>query len=190
MEGLNIGAFLAGYFAVLAFGITSLVAAGLWIARRPRAARIEFAAGFLAATLILALAVLSFLAPEFRQQADTALLVVAVVSLSAAGIGQFLAALHGPRAFAGAFACAAASVALLAWPLVAGDWAGKFLGGFGRRLAELGVPALAAASLLPAAASVGIAVLCLWRQPRKWEPPPWRSPGKPASGPWPGADDK
>jgi hypothetical protein len=58
---MNMTALLLGYLAVLAFGSASLVALGLRIARLTRGALITFATGLLVATVIAALATLSFL---------------------------------------------------------------------------------------------------------------------------------
>jgi len=149
---------LAGYLAVFVFGITSLVAFGLLIVQRTRAARILFAAGLLGAATIAALGILSFFAPEFYHQDDTPLIVVTSASLFLAGAGQFIAAFRGVRTYAAALGCAVASLVLMASPLLGADWGRRLLGGLGPRLAELGIPLSVATSLLPAVVSVGIAV--------------------------------
>jgi hypothetical protein len=159
MEGVNVTAVLAGYLAVFGFGITSLVAFGFWIARRTRGARIVFAAGLLFAAIIAGLAVLSFLAPEFRQDASVALIFVTTACLFLAGGGQFIAALRGSRTYAAAFACAAVSMALLATPLLRGDLGLVISNRFGlAKVPDLGVPFFVVASLVPALASVGIGI--------------------------------
>jgi hypothetical protein len=165
MEGMNMAGLLAGYLAVLAFGITSLVAFGFLMARRTQGARIVFAAGLLCAAIIAGLAVLSFLEPEFRQDASVALIVATAASLFLAGSGQFIAALRGSRSYAAAFACAAVSMGLLASPLLVGDVGLLISSRFGLPMvADLGIPLLVVASLIPAVASVAIAVIPLpWR---------------------------
>jgi hypothetical protein len=163
MEGMNMAGLLAGYLAVLVFGIISLVAFGFLLARRTRGARIVFAAGLLCATIIAGLALLSFLEPEFRHDASVALIFVATASLFLAGCGQFIAALRSARTYAAAFACAAVSLVLLASPLLCGDWGSGILNTFGLESADLGVPFLVAASLIPAVTSVVIAVLPLFQ---------------------------
>ncbi len=158
MEGLNIAAFLAGFLAVFVFGITSLMSFGLLIVRHTRTARIVFAGGLLSAAVIAASGILSFFAPEFYHQADTPLIVVTSASLLLAGAGQFVAAFRGARTYAAAFGCTTLSLVLVVSPLLGVDWGRRLLGGLGLKLAELGVPLLVAASLLPAVVSVGIAV--------------------------------
>src|SRR5262249_17487278 len=118
VEGVNVGGLLLGYLAVLVFGIASVVALGLCIARLTRAARIVFASGLLGATLIAALAALSFLQREFHPQGNKALIVLAALTLLLAGLGQFVAALRSPRTYAAALGCAAASLAFLSAPVL------------------------------------------------------------------------
>ena len=151
-------AILAGYAAVIAFGITSLVALGFLLAGRGRVARIVFASGLLGAATVMALGLLTFLSPRYYHQADLALIVVPTVSLYLAGGGQFVAALRGAGIYAAAFACTVLSLGLLASPLLGADWGTQVIGDLGRKLAELGIPVLVAASLVPAAASMAIAV--------------------------------
>ena len=116
-------AILLGYLAVLAFGIASLVALGLRIARLTRGARITFAAGLLVATAIAALATLSFLerGQGFYEEGSEPRIVLLALTLLVAGAGQFVAALQSPRTYAAALACAAGSLVLLAAPLLGGD---------------------------------------------------------------------
>jgi hypothetical protein len=47
VEGVNVGAILLGYLGIAVFGLTSLTALGLLIARQAKAALITFAAGLL-----------------------------------------------------------------------------------------------------------------------------------------------
>jgi hypothetical protein len=115
VEGVNIGGILLGYVAVLVFGVTSLVALGLLIARL-KAALIVFAAGMLCADLIAALAVLSCL--EFNPDAsETAEIVLATLSLVLSGTGQFIAALRRGWVYVVALGCAGASIVFLVFPL-------------------------------------------------------------------------
>ncbi len=153
-------AILAGYLAVFAFGITSLVALGFLLAGRGRVARLVFASGLLAGAVVMALGLLTFLSPRYYHQDDLALIVFATLSLYLAGGGQFVAALRGPGIFAAAFACTALSLVLMASPLLGTDWGTQVFGDLGRKLAELGIPVLFAASVVPAAASMVIGVFC------------------------------
>lgn len=162
MEGMNWAAILLGYLAVFAFAATSLVALGLLVAGRARAARLLFAAGLLAGTLVLAAATLSFFEPQHRHEAPEVLIVVTAVSLALAGAGQFAAAVRG-RAYAAALGCAAAALALTASPLFGWGWrAEALLGALGLRLAEPGFPILVPVGLLPAAVSLVIGLLPPW----------------------------
>src|SRR5262249_18779894 len=121
VEGVNVGGILLGYLAVLVFGVASVVALGLCLAQLTRAARVVFASGLLGATLVAALAALSFLQREFNPAGSEALIVLAALTLLLAGVGQFVAALGSPRAYAAALGCAAASLALLSAPALATD---------------------------------------------------------------------
>jgi hypothetical protein len=173
---MNWTATLAPYLAVLLFGVTTLTALGLLAARHTKPARVLFATGVLGAALAVAAALLSFLAPEFRPGTDVPLVVVASLSLSLAGAGQFAAALRGGRAYAAALGCAAASVTLAAFP-----WLGVLWGPGVPSLGWLGVPFVAAAGLLAAAASVAVALFPGFRprQPgRRARPvqPEWAGP--------------
>jgi hypothetical protein len=158
MEGVNTVAILAAYLALLAFGATSLVAFGLLVARHTKAARILFAAGLLGGAVIVALAMFSFFAPEFHQHASAALIFVVTLTLFLSGAGQFVAALQSARIYAAALACTAAAIALVASPLLIGDWSVTILGDYGLTFIESGLPLLVLASLLPAVASALIAV--------------------------------
>lgn len=159
MEGLNVGRFLLLYFAVLVFGITSVAAVGLLVGRLTKAARIVFAAGFLCADTIAALAALSFLAPEFNHDGiSSSFIVLTALSLLLGGSGQFAAALQTPKAFAASFGCAACSIPFLAGPLLTGD-AGAQIPGLHMLVAFLGQIGWAIVSLLFASAAVAIAVL-------------------------------
>jgi hypothetical protein len=170
VEGLNVGAFLAGYLAVAAFALSSLAAAGALIAGRGRAARILFAGGLLGAALLVAGAVLSFLEPQYRSQAPASLIVVSALSLFLSGVGQFLASLRSAWGYAVAFAFTAASMLLVASPLLGGDWTGGILGEFGQEMNERGLPIVLVASLLPAAVSAGIGVSLLLFGSRQTQP--------------------
>lgn len=159
MEGFNIPAFLAVCFALLEFGATSLGALGFALARRTKTARVVFAGGLLAAAIIVALAMFTFFAPEYRRHASAAKIVVVASSLFVSGAGQFIAALRNAGTYAAALVCAVVAIALVASPLLLGDLAVEILGDFGMRFLEWDLPFLVVVSLLPAAASALIAVL-------------------------------
>lgn len=112
MEGVNVGAFLLGYLGIAVFGLTSLTALGLLIARLAKAARITFAAGLLVTAGIAALASLSFLQKGhgFYVEGSEPVIVLTALSLVLAGTGQFVAALQRPQTYAAAFGCAAGSM--------------------------------------------------------------------------------
>jgi hypothetical protein len=123
VEGLNVGAILLGYLGVLVLGVTSLTALGLLLARRTRGALITFAAGLLAATVLAALATLSFLQKGmgFYVEGSEPTIALTALSLLLAGAGQFVAALRRPRTYAAALGCAAVSLAFLSAPLLGAD---------------------------------------------------------------------
>jgi hypothetical protein len=148
VEGVNLGGIFLGYLAALVFGGTSLMAVGLLIARLTKAALVVFASGLLCATVIAALAALSFLRREFNQEGSGAMIVLAALTLLLAGAGQFVAALRSPRCYAAAFGCAAGSIV---YGAVAGLGGGDAL--------PWKLPAGPGVSLLLAAASMMIAVL-------------------------------
>ena len=116
MEGMNVGGLLLGYLAVFVLGGALLVALGLLVAGLTRAAKFLFAGGFLLAALIAAVAVLSFLDPQFNHgddSAETFLMVLATaVVLLLAGAGQFIAAFRGPERYAAALTCALLALAI------------------------------------------------------------------------------
>jgi hypothetical protein len=155
VEGVNMGGFLLGYLGILVFGLTSLPALGLLIARKTTAARILFAAGLWVAAVIVAVAVLSFLQREFHGDELWPLIVLAALVLLLSGTGQFVAALRSPRTYGAALACAAGAMAFLAAPLLGGDFAGILLSA--RDLNPAAVRLIQALSLLLAAASLMIA---------------------------------
>jgi hypothetical protein len=123
VEGLNVGAILLGYLGVLVLGVTSLTALGLLLARRTRGALITFAAGFLAATALAALATLSFLQKGmgFSVEGSEPTIALTALSLLLAGAGQFVAALRRPRTYPAALGCAAVSLAFLSAPFLGAD---------------------------------------------------------------------
>jgi hypothetical protein len=157
VEGINIGGILIGYLAVLVFGVISLVAVGLLIARLTKAARITFAAGLLGADMIAAFAALTFLDNQFNHDgSDTSLIIVTALSMLLGGAGQFIAALRRPWIYATALASTAGSVMFLAAPLLGGNADHQLFGGLHLRLSPhltLGL------SLLLAVTSLIIAVL-------------------------------
>src|SRR5262249_45476191 len=135
-----------------------LVALGLWIGRRTRAARITFAAGLLSATALLAVAALTLLGGEALEQPFSTLDVLGVLTLLLAGSGQFIAALQSPRTYAAGLGCATASLVLMAAPLLSGD-AGLQIPGVHLLLKAVGFVPLALTSLLLAVASLMLAVV-------------------------------
>ena len=163
MEGMNIPALLAGYLAFGAFVLWSLAAFGVLLAGRGQVARIMFAGGLFGAALLVAAAMLTFLAPEYRSGAPAWLVAVTALSLFLSGIGQFLASLRSAWGYAVAFAFAAASMLLVSSPLFYGDWAPAFLAEFAQQMNERGLPLLDLASLVPAVLSAGIGVYLLLR---------------------------
>ena len=161
MAGINIGGILLGYLAVPVFGLAALVALALWAARRARAALVGFAAGWLGAAVILALATLTFLDREYHRDGSGPLLVVAAVALFVAGVGQFVAALRGPRVYAPAFAGTAVSLGLLVAPFL-GDRVANHLGVSGRLTdwqTDMALLCFVVASLIPASGSLLLAVI-------------------------------
>ena len=161
MTGINFGGILLGYLAVPVFGLAALLSLGLWAARRARAALLVFAAGWMGAAVILALATLTFLDREYHREGSGPPLVVAAVGLFVAGVGQFVAALRGPRVYAPAFACTAVSLGLLVAPCL-GDRVSNHLGvsvPLTERQVDLVLLGFLAAGLLPASASLLLAVL-------------------------------
>lgn len=159
MEGINMLAILAGYVAVLGFALTSLVALGLLIARYTRPARFVFAGGLLTASLIAALAVLSFFMPGYYHDGEGPLVAVTAASILLAGSGPFIAAFRGTGTYWISVSCSAVAILLYSSPVLAGDWSGRILGALGQRLSERGVPVASLMSLVPAAASVVVAIV-------------------------------
>jgi hypothetical protein len=160
VEGMNIGGILLGYLAVLVFGVTSLVALGLLIARL-KAALIVFAAGLLCADLIATLAALTCLGFS-HDGSETAEIVLAALSLVLSGTGQFIAALRRGWVYAVALGCAAGSMVFVTAPLTGYAVADVF-GDFDPRLAFQISPGL---SVLFAVASLLVAVLFPSGHPR------------------------
>jgi hypothetical protein len=158
VEGMNVAALLAGYLAVGAFALSSLAAFGVLLAGRGRAARILFAGGLLGSSLVVAGAVLTFLAPQYRSHATTGLVIVTTLSLFLSGAGQFLASLRSAGSYAVAFACTAAATFLLASPLVGADWASQLFGEFAQSVNERGLSLTMMASIVPATVSAAVGV--------------------------------
>lgn len=123
MEGVNFAAILLGYLAAFVFGVTSLVAFGLWIGGRNQAARVIFAAGLLSLAVLAALATLSFLqrGHGFNPEGGEPTLVLAALSLLLAGAGQLVAALRDDGRYGPALGCAAGALALLGASVLGGD---------------------------------------------------------------------
>jgi hypothetical protein len=156
---MNMGGLLLGYLAVFVLGGAILVALGLLLAGQGKIARFVSAGGFLLATLIMAVAALSFLEPEFRHDESAAFILVVAAILFLAGAGQFIAAFRGPGRYAAALACALGSLAI---------GTAVAVGGADVMLSH--VPAGPVVSGLLAAASVVIAVLPSFGE-RHTEPP-------------------
>ena len=160
---MNIGAILLGYLGVLVLGVAFLVALGLSIAGRYRAALVIFAGGLLGTAITAALATLSFLqrGMGFYVEGSEPLIALTALALVLAGTGQFVAALRR-SGYGIAFLCAMGSMLFLATPLLAGDalgWIGvaRVFG-----MSSLSFPWLnlgLAISVFLAAASMAVAIL-------------------------------
>src|SRR5262245_39692712 len=123
---MNIVAIMMGYVAIWLLVVESLVALVLLIARKTRGAKITMASGLLGATVIVALAALTFLEPGMGlhlegQELD---IVVAAFTLLVAGIGPFIAAVRRAGYYGAATAFSAASLFFLANPFLAMDKVG------------------------------------------------------------------
>lgn len=99
MEGINTGAILLAYLSAAALAVGSLLAISLRLAGRHRPALLAVSAGVLAATVLAALAALSFLIrgnglQGFYAESARPALVVGAVALLAAGVGPFVAGLR------------------------------------------------------------------------------------------------
>jgi hypothetical protein len=179
VEGVNIGGILLGFFGILALGCTSLAALGLLVARKGTAARFLFAAGVLLATVIVAVAALSFLRREFlHDDTSPALIVLAALTLLLAGAGQFAAAFRGPSTYGAALAFAAGSILygasgglggseVLSWRLPEGPRVSLLLAAASLLLAVLPTRRTAVAllwtaqALLGATAGLGVGAACV-----------------------------
>ena len=156
MEGVNLGGFMWAMVGFLLFGVTSLVAVGLQIARQARPAMIVFAAGWLCAAGILALATLTFLDRQFHPDGHEALIVLTALSVLLGGAGQFVAALRGGHVYGRAVGCAAVALVVLTAALMAGTEV-LYFGGFSQFLADSHM-VLVAGSLVLSTASVAVAI--------------------------------
>jgi hypothetical protein len=124
VEGLNIGGILLLYLSLIVFGIGTLAAIGLWIARFNRGALLTFASGQLLSALVAVFAALTFLDPQFaRGDNILGMILLSSAILLLAGGGQFIAALRCPRTYGAALACGALSILLLSLSSQ-GDWIG------------------------------------------------------------------
>jgi hypothetical protein len=148
VEGVNIGGILLGYLGILVLGCAALVALMLLVARKSMAARFLFAAGMLLATVIVAIAALSFLQREYSPEGNGPLIVLAALTLLLAGTGQFVAAFRSPSTYGAALAFAAGSILY-----VAASGPGDI------HVVHWELPEGARVSLLLAAASVLLAIL-------------------------------
>jgi hypothetical protein len=156
VEGVNMLALLLGNLALVIFGMALFVAFGLLVARMTKAARLFFAVAVLCASVIAAVAILTFLQPEFHETELGTRIVLPALTFLLAGAGQFVAALRNSRTYAAAVACAVGALLLLTAP-----WLGDVLripGGY-YLLTAVGFVPLVVASLLLAATSLLLAVL-------------------------------
>jgi hypothetical protein len=116
VEGVA-GAIYAGilicFGGLLVFAIVSLVAFGLLIARKTKAARIIFATGLLCPT-VATLPLFLFLLSTGDPSGPLVLLVLGDLSILLAGVGQFIASLRSGRAYATALGCALGATAFVA----------------------------------------------------------------------------
>jgi hypothetical protein len=151
---------LLGYLAIIVFAMAFLVALGVLIAGRTSASRIILAAGLLAASIIAAVATLTFLGREFHEHEYGTLIVLMALTYLLTGIGQFIAALRGPGTYVAALGCAAGSLVLLWTALLGGtDALERALGVLSRLLP--GVRLLLALASLPIAATSVMAAIFL-----------------------------
>jgi hypothetical protein len=162
VEGFNVVGTLLGFLAIPVLGLAALVALGLWVASRTRAALIVFASGWLCAAALIAVATLTFLSrDEFNPDGNGPLLVATAVALFVVGVGQFVAALRGPGVYVPAFACAMVSLGLLVAPFL-GDRVAHNLDvhpSLTEWQEDLIVQCFVFASLLPAFAGLLLALL-------------------------------
>lgn len=164
MEGMNIGAMLLGSLGVLVLGVAILVALGLSIAGKYRAALLTFAGGLLATAITAALATLSFLQKGggYYVEGSEPLIAFLTVAMLMAGAGQFVAAVRR-SGYGIAILCAVGSTLFLAAPVGGAD-ALRWLGGTPRvfGVSSLSLPWLnlgLAISMFLAGASMAVAIL-------------------------------
>jgi hypothetical protein len=166
VEGVNMGGFLLGFLAVLVFGAVSLLAVGLLLARLYRAARIVFACGLCCATVIAALAALSFLAREYHPEGNEVRIVLGALTLLLVGAGPLLAAFRSPGAYGAALGCAAGALVygtvagfgiseVMSWRLPGGAEVSLILAACGLLIAVFPPPRPAGALLWAAQAILG-----------------------------------
>ncbi|HEV8059899.1 MAG TPA: hypothetical protein VGP68_08500 [Gemmataceae bacterium] len=168
MEGISpifFWGILFWYLAVLVFTITSLVALGLLLARRTRAARIVFATGLLCPAVSTLPVFLGWLEPaaDDSHSGDSmpmVLLVLAELSILLAGAGQFIASLRSGLAYAMALGCALGATGFVAAAgLCESDVGYRILGGkLATTLVRLKLP-LEIVGLFLAVASSMVAIL-------------------------------
>jgi hypothetical protein len=157
---MNLSGILLVYVALLVFAGAAVVALGLLIARRTKAARIVFAVGLFGAAVIGAFADLTYL-EEYWGDANPTIILTAL-SLLLVGTGQLVAAFQSPRAHAATLWCGLG--ALVVFLLGAMAIMPDFLGGhvvhtvFARRNPSLPVSLGLGLCLSLAALSVMIAV--------------------------------
>jgi hypothetical protein len=163
MSPMFIWGVLLSYLAILVLAMTSLVAFGLLLARRTRAARIVFAAGLVCpalATLPVFLTWFGDLAAHFRSgdSAPLVLVVLAELSILVAGFGQFMASLKNARAYARSLGCALGATFLVAVAGLSGAEFGFLILG-GQLASTLTKLPLELVGLFMAVASLMIAIL-------------------------------
>jgi hypothetical protein len=169
VEGMNIGAMLLGSLGVLVLGVAILVALGLSVAGKYRAALLTFAGGLLATAITAALATLSFLQKGggYYVEGSEPLIALVTVATLLAGTGQFVAAVRR-SGYGIAILCAVGSTLFLAAPVGGAD-ALRWIGGTPRvfGVSSLSLPWLnlgLAISVFLAAASMAVAILPPQRQ--------------------------
>jgi hypothetical protein len=113
VEGMNWTAVMLVSLGLVVLTGAGLVSSGLMIAGRSNAARLFAAGGLLSAALLSAVAILSFFWENDHSGISGPMKALSSLSLSLAGIGQFVAALRNLWTYAVAAGCALLSVTFL-----------------------------------------------------------------------------
>src|SRR5262245_5759469 len=150
---MNIAGLLLGFVAALVLGGTSLVAIGLWIARRSDQALRLFAIGLMLTAVVAAFAVLSFLAREINDPPPAVICLLTALSLVMGGAGQAIAARQGRRTYSAALVCTLGSIVFVVAAFMVTE--------YGQYVLNARNLSLSAVSLLLAAASMSIGLF--WR---------------------------